>query len=171
MYCKYTLSCYHHSYELHISLSCRKRKAYHHLLPWWGSTNTTYFERLESVIQWNLWVLFWKLAKNSGIIVEQRTWDIVLDLIVLSFNCSRPKWRLINPMVEGIWVSLKVRIVYSNLEENSWLNTCVLLRSENIDATPDPLLSFALLRDEQRLSLGEFVDRVNNHYKPSILLV
>ena len=44
-----------------------------------------------------------------------------------------------------------------NPEENSLLNACVLLRSENIDATPDPLLSLALLRDEQRLSLGEFV--------------
>ena len=30
MHCKYALSCYHHSYELHISLSCRKRKAYHY---------------------------------------------------------------------------------------------------------------------------------------------
>ena len=65
-------------------------------------------------------------------------------------------------MVEGIWVSLKVRIVYSNLEENSFLNACVLLKScynifKNLK-TPDPLLSLALLRDEQRLSLGEFVD-------------
>jgi hypothetical protein len=33
--------------------------------------------------------------------VEQRTWDIVLDLIILSSNCSRPKWRLRSPMVEG----------------------------------------------------------------------
>ena len=47
---------------------------------------------------------------------------------------------------------LKVRLVYSNLEENFLLNACVLLRSENIDATHDPLLSLALLRDEQRLS-------------------
>jgi hypothetical protein len=62
------------------------------------------------------------------------------------------------PMVEGNMGSLKVRIVYSNPEENSCLNTCVLLRSENIVATPDPLLSLALLRDEQRLSLGEFVN-------------
>jgi hypothetical protein len=38
------------------------------------------------------------------------------------------------------------------------LNTCVLLRSENIVATPDPLLSLALLRNEQRLSVGEIVD-------------
>jgi hypothetical protein len=29
---------------------------------------------------------------------------------------------------------------------------------ERIVATPDPLLSLALLRDEQRLSLGELVD-------------
>jgi hypothetical protein len=33
--------------------------------------------------------------------VEQRTWDIVLDLIILSFNCSRPKWSLRSPLVEG----------------------------------------------------------------------
>ena len=57
-----------------------------------------------------------------------------------------------------IWVSLKVRIISSNLEENSCLNACVLLRSENIKETIVPLLSLALLRDEQRLSMGEFVD-------------
>jgi hypothetical protein len=57
-----------------------------------------------------------------------------------------------------IRVSLKIRSVCSNSEENSYLNAYVLLRSENIDATPDPLLSLALLRDEQRLSLEEFVD-------------
>ena len=90
--------------------------------------------------------------------VEQRTWDIVLDLIDLSFNCSRPKWRLRSPMVEGNMGNLKVRSVYSNPKENFWLNTCVLLRSENIDKTTDPLLSLALLRDEQRLSFREFVD-------------
>jgi hypothetical protein len=32
-----------------------------------------------------------KVCKNSGIKVDQRTQDIVLDLTVLSFNCSRPK--------------------------------------------------------------------------------
>ena len=57
-----------------------------------------------------------------------------------------------------IWVSLKVRSIYSNLEENFLLNACVLLRRESIVATPDPLLSLALLRDCQRLSLGELVD-------------
>jgi hypothetical protein len=61
-------------------------------------------------------------------------------------------------MVKVIWVSLKVRSVYSNSEDNSYLNACVLLRSENIIATPDPLLSLALLRDWQRVSLGEIVD-------------
>ena len=35
---------------------------------------------------------------------------------------------------------------------------------ENIDATPDPLLTLDLLRDEQRFSLGEFVD---GSYHPS----
>ena len=33
--------------------------------------------------------------------VEQRTWDIVLHLIILSFNFLRPKWRLRSPMVEA----------------------------------------------------------------------
>jgi hypothetical protein len=42
------------------------------------------------------------------------------------------------------------------------LNTCVLLRScynifKDLE-TLDSLLSLALLRDEQRLNLGEFVD-------------
>ena len=63
-----------------------------------------------------------------------------------------------------IWVRLKVISVEFNLEENSLLNACVLFRSNNIDATPDPLLSLTLLRDKQRLSLGEFVD---GSYHPS----
>jgi hypothetical protein len=42
-----------------------------------------------------------KTYKNSETMVEQQTWDIVFDLIVLSFNRSRPKWRLRSPMVEG----------------------------------------------------------------------
>jgi hypothetical protein len=79
--------------------------------------------------------------------VEQRAWDIVLDLTVLSFNCSRPKWRLKAPWLKVTWVSLKVKIVHSNPEKNSYLNACVLLRCENIIATADPLLSLALLRD------------------------
>ena len=52
-----------------------------------------------------------------------------------------------NPMVEGNMRKFEVRSVYSNSEENSCLNACVLL-SESIIATPDPfLLSLALLRD------------------------
>ena len=51
-------------------------------------------------------------------------------------------------MVVGNMGSLKVRSVYSNLEENSYLSACVLLRSESIVATPDLfLLSLALLWD------------------------
>ena len=63
-----------------------------------------------------------------------------------------------------IRVSLKVRSILSNLEENFLFNACVLLRSENTDTTPDPLLSLVLLSDVQRLSLGEFVD---GSYHPS----
>ena len=61
-------------------------------------------------------------------------------------------------MLKIIWVSLKVRSVYSNLGENSCFNACVLLRSESIVATPDPLLSLALLRGKQRLSVEELID-------------
>ena len=51
-------------------------------------------------------------------------------------------------MVEGNMGKFEVRSIYSNPEENSCLNTCVLLRSESIVATHDPfLLSLALLRD------------------------
>jgi hypothetical protein len=49
-------------------------------------------------------------------------------------------------------------MVHSNLEESPCLNTCVLVRRESIVATPDPSLSLSLLRDEQKVSLGEFVD-------------
>jgi hypothetical protein len=52
----------------------------------------------------------------------------------------------------------EIRIVHSTLEEIFCLNACVLLRRESIVATPGPSLSLSLLRDEQRVSLGEFVD-------------
>jgi hypothetical protein len=51
-------------------------------------------------------------------------------------------------MVEGNMGKFEVRSVNSNMEENSYLNACVLLRSESIVATLNPfLLSLALLRD------------------------
>ena len=83
-------------------------------MPSRGSTNTTYKESLESEDKKNTTYrgigdcytkeslsFIWKTYKTSGIRLHKRTWDIVLDLIVLSFNCSRPKWRLRSPMVEG----------------------------------------------------------------------
>jgi len=51
-----------------------------------------------------------------------------------------------------------VRIVHFNLEESPCLNACVLVRRESIVATPDLSLSLSLLRDEQKVNLGEFVD-------------
>ena len=65
-------------------------------------------------------------------------------------------------MVEGNMGKFEVRSIYSNPEENSCLNTCVLLRScynvFKISKLLIHLLSLALLRDKQRISLGEFVD-------------
>jgi hypothetical protein len=63
-----------------------------------------------------------------------------------------------SPMVEGNMGKFKSRIVHSKPKKSSCLNACVLLRRESIVVTPDPSLSLSLLRDEQRVSLGEFVD-------------
>jgi hypothetical protein len=53
-----------------------------------------------------------------------------------------------------IWVSLKVRSVYFNLEENSCLNACVLLRSESIAATSDPFVEFSFAKGLAKVKLG-----------------
>jgi hypothetical protein len=63
-----------------------------------------------------------------------------------------------SPMVKGNMGKFEVRIVHSNPEKSSCLNAYVLLRCESIVETPDPSLSLSLLRHEQRVSLGEFVD-------------
>jgi len=49
-------------------------------------------------------------------------------------------------------------MVHYNSEESPYLNVCVLVRHESNVATPNPSLSLSLLRDEQKVSLGEFVD-------------
>ena len=49
---------------------------------------------------------------------------------------------------------MKVRSVYSNLEENSCLNACLLLRSESIDATPDPFTEFSFVKGLAKVKLG-----------------
>jgi hypothetical protein len=46
-----------------------------------------------------------KILQNSGIIVDQRAWNMALDLTILSFNYLRPKWRLQVPWWKVIWVS------------------------------------------------------------------
>ena len=58
------------------------------------------------------------------------------------------------PWLKVIWESLKVRSVYSNLEENSCLNACVFLGSENIDATPDPFAEFSFAQGLAKGKLG-----------------
>jgi len=47
--------------------------------------------------------------------------------------------------------------LHSNLEE-FYVKACVPVRKENIEETPDPSEFSCLLRDEQKVSLGEFVD-------------
>jgi hypothetical protein len=61
-------------------------------------------------------------------------------------------------MVEGNMSKFFIKIVHSNPEESSCLNVWAPIRRESIVATPDPSLSLSLLKDEQKVSLGEFVD-------------
>ena len=61
-------------------------------------------------------------------------------------------------VVKGNMGMFCVKIVHSELEESPYLKTCVHVRRESIVATHDPSLSLSLLRDEQKVSLGEFVD-------------
>ena len=118
------------TYELHISFSCRKRKKGHNIFIAFGEAPQIPHILRDLRVSYNgSSEFYFENYKNSRIMVEQRTWDIVLDLIVLSFNCSRPKWRLKAPWLKVIWVSLKVRSMNFNPEENSCLNACVLLRS------------------------------------------
>jgi hypothetical protein len=63
-----------------------------------------------------------------------------------------------SPMVEGNMSEFFIRIVHSNPEESSCLNACVPVRRESTVATPDRSLSLSLLRDEQKVSLGEFAN-------------
>ena len=48
--------------------------------------------------------------------------------------------------------------LHFNLEEFFYVKACVPVRKENIEATSDSSKFSYLLRDEQRVSLGEFVD-------------
>jgi hypothetical protein len=63
-----------------------------------------------------------------------------------------------SPTVEGNMSEFFIRIVHSNPEGSSCLNACVPVRRESIIATPNPSPSLSLLMDEQKVSLGEFVD-------------
>jgi len=67
-------------------------------------------------------------------------------------------------MVEDNMGKFKSHISGFQSEGEFLFGRMCILRSENIAATPDPLLSLALLKDEQRLNLEEFVD---GSYHPS----
>jgi len=53
-------------------------------------TRNTTKERLERVIQ-GISEFYLKICENSRALVNHRTGDMVLDLTILSFNCSRHK--------------------------------------------------------------------------------
>ena len=49
---------------------------------------------------------------------------------------------------------MKVKSIYSNPEDIFLLNECVLLRSENIDATPDLFFKFSFAQGLAKAKLG-----------------
>ena len=63
-----------------------------------------------------------------------------------------------SPMVKGEMSKFYVLTVYSNSEKRLYLKACVPSTFKCITATSDPSMRLSLLRDEQEVSLGEFVD-------------
>ena len=57
-------------------------------------------------------------------------------------------------MVEGNMGKFESQISLFQPEENSCLNACVLLRSESIDATPDPFTKFSFAKGLAKVKLG-----------------
>jgi len=104
-----------------------------------------------------LWVLFENLAKRwTNSWSKSKKYSARLDHFV--FQLLKTQVTVISPMVKDNMGESWDRILHSNLEESSCLNAYVLVRRESMVATPDPSLSLSLLRDEQKVSLGEFID-------------
>ena len=61
-------------------------------------------------------------------------------------------------MVKGKISKFYVLIVYSNSEMRPHLKACLPSIFKGIAATSDPSMRLSLLRDEQKVSLGDFVD-------------
>jgi hypothetical protein len=59
------------------------------------------YERFESVMQNESLSFILKTYKKTPKQLSKGAWDMVLDLIVLSFNSSRSKWKLESPMIES----------------------------------------------------------------------
>ena len=57
-------------------------------------------------------------------------------------------------MVEGNMGKFEVRSISSNPKENSYLNTYVLLRSESINATPNPFTEFSFAKGLAKVKFG-----------------
>jgi hypothetical protein len=103
------MSCLH-TYELHISLSCRVRKrgGITLLLPWWGSTNTTYMRDLRESYKGISEFYFRNLQKlwnNSWMkSLRHSAW---LDRSV--FQLLKTQVKATNPMVKGNMNKFKSR--------------------------------------------------------------
>ena len=119
------------TYELHISLSSRKRKRHNIIIAlvrihkyhiYWETWECRTMEFLSFIL---------KTYKNFVTMVDQRTWDIVIDLIVLSFNYSRPKWRLRSHIVEGNMGKFESQIGYFQYGEFLFERMCTLEESKH----------------------------------------
>jgi len=63
-----------------------------------------------------------------------------------------------SPMAKGKVSKFYVLTVYSNSEMRPYLRACVPSIFKSSATTSDPALRLSLLRDEQEVSLWEFVD-------------
>jgi hypothetical protein len=146
------------TYKLHISLSDRKRKRHNIIIAlvrihkyhiYWETWECRTKESLSFIL---------KTYKNSRTMVEQRTWDIVLGLIVLSFNCSRPKWRLRSPMVEGNTGKFESHIRLFQYEGEFLIECMCTFEEWKHCSNSWSIAEFGFAQGLAKVKLGELVD-------------
>jgi hypothetical protein len=116
--------CMHYlpTYKLHISLLvigweregimlfCLSPKILHILREERRQSTIVALVRIHKYHIWETWEghtkeslsFILKILQNSRMKIDWRIWDIVFDLIILSSNCSRLKWRLQAPWLKVI---------------------------------------------------------------------
>jgi hypothetical protein len=145
--------------QYHFYASVRIHKYHIYWETWEGHT----IESLSYIL---------KIYKNSGTMVKQRTWDIVFDLIVLSFNCSRPKWRQTNPMVEDNMGSDQLILIWRRIFD--W--THVYFEAWKHCSNTWSIAEFSFAQGRAKVKLGgacwqSLISIINRQHIPYIYLI